>query len=345
MSLGNDVGLRTADAPATSVAVMAERPEAKPLIEMRDVRKAFGGEVALAGVDLSVQSGKVTALLGPSGAGKTTLVRILAGLLKPDSGSMAYDGIDGSRKPPSLSSGLSGQFTAIDDLLTGRENLELVARLHHLGRQEARREAAAAIERFGLEEVADHRTMTYSGGLLRRLDIALGLIASPSLLVLDEPTTGLDPRSRIDLWALIEELVADGCTVLLTTQYLEEADRLGHRIVVLERGRVIAEGPAAELKARIGGDSIELHVRSREDCERARAELAPSHPRLQVDPTRLLLRLPTEAGASDLLETLLRLAGAAVEIEDIAVRRPSLDDVFLALTGHSVTPGGAEARR
>jgi ABC-2 type transport system ATP-binding protein len=307
-----------------------------PMVELRRVRKAFGAEVALADIDLSVERGQVLALLGPNGAGKTTLVRILAGLLKPDSGAVFLAGADALRERPSRRQaiGLSGQFAATDDLLSGRENLELVARLHHLGRRESRRRAAAALERFGLAAVADRQARTYSGGLLRRLDLALALIARPPLLVLDEPTTGLDLHSRLDLWELIDALVAEGATLLLTTQYLEEADRLGHRVAVLDRGRVIAEGSPAELKARVGEDSIELHAKTAADFERARAVLSPLHPDLLAEPARRRLRLPAANGVASLTATLLELEAAAVAIDEIALRQPSLDDVFLALTGH-----------
>src|SRR5436853_1328920 len=345
MKPDTDACLQFGSSPVAPVSVDAAERTLRPMVELRGVRRTFGSEVALAGVDLSVSRGRVMALLGPNGAGKTTLVRILAGLLRPDSGAVSIGGIDALREPRSLrrAIGLSGQFTAIDELLSGRENLELVAQLHHLGRRETRQRARAALNRFGLCEVADRQAKTYSGGLLRRLDLALSLVARPLLLVLDEPTTGLDPHSRLDLWALLEELVADGTTLLLTTQYLEEADRLGHEIAVLDQGQVVAEGSAAELKARAGGDLIELHASTEEDFDRARTALIGAQPDLFAEPSRCLLRLPAKDGSSTLSEILRILDGAGVAIEDIALRRPSLDDVFLALTGHAAKRGPAEA--
>lgn len=313
------------------------------MVQANDIHKAFGSTRALSGVDLFIEKGRVLALLGPNGAGKTTLVRILATLLRPDRGTASVAGFDTVRDATSLrrAIGLSGQFAAIDKLLTGRENLELIGGLHHLGRAEARHRAARALERFSLGDVADRQAGTYSGGMRRRLDLALSLLARPPVLMLDEPTAGLDPRSRAEVWALIEEQVAEGTTLLLTTQYLEEADRLGHHVAVIEHGRVIAEGTAAELKDRVGGDTVEMHIAPGADFERAVAVLASLRNGAgSVDLERRRLRLPAADGTATLSSALRHLEQAAVAVDDIGLRRPSLDDVFLALTGHPAGPNG-----
>jgi len=309
-------------------------------IEARDVRKAFGQTKALDGVDLTAETGKVLALLGPNGAGKTTLVRILTTLLAADSGSARVAGFDVARDPAAVRSmiGLSGQFSAIDDLLSGRENLEMVGELYRLGRREARRRAAESLEQFGLADAGDRLAKTYSGGMRRRLDLAAGLIARPPILILDEPTTGLDPRTRIEMWEAIEGLVADGTTVLLTTQYLEEADRLAHRIVVIDRGRVVAAGTANELKNNLGGDVVEMHVAHAHDFDGAILALhGLADGAVVIDRDRQRLTLPAREGPATLRAALDRLGDAGVVLEDIGIRRPSLDDVFLSLTGHAPT--------
>jgi ABC-2 type transport system ATP-binding protein len=317
-------------------------------IEAHGVRKAFGDTQALDGVDLWAETGKVLALLGPNGAGKTTLVRILTTLLAADSGSARVAGFDVARDAASVRSmiGLSGQFAAIDDLLTGRENLEMVGELYRLGRSAARRRAAEALEQFGLAEAGDRLAKTYSGGMRRRLDLAAGLIARPPILILDEPTTGLDPRTRLEMWELIERLVADGTTVLLTTQYLEEADRLAHRIVVIDRGRVVAEGTANELKSDLGGDVVELHVARAQDFDGAVAAIGPlGGDAVVVDRDRQRLTLPAREGPATLRAALDRLGDAGVALEDIGIRRPSLDDVFLSLTGDDAIDSAARAEQ
>jgi ABC-2 type transport system ATP-binding protein len=311
------------------------------MVEVHDIHKAFGSTQALNGVDLIAERGQVLALLGPNGAGKTTLVRILTTLLRPDRGVASVGGFDTVRDSASLRGviGLSGQFAAIDGLLTGRENLELIAGLHHLGRAEARRRAQAALDRFSLLEVADRQAKTYSGGMRRLLDLALSLIARPPVLILDEPTTGLDPRSRFGVWALIEELVSTGTTLLLTTQYLEEADKLGDHIAVLDRGRVIADGTARQLKERIGDNAVELHIARAVDFEKAlMATASLRSDGAIIDRERNSMRFPAPDGMATLMNVLRILEQAEIAVDDIGLRGPSLDDVFLALTGHSADP-------
>ena len=315
-------------------------------IEAHGIRKAFGETQALAGVDLTAETGRVLALLGPNGAGKTTLVRILTTLLAADAGSARVAGFDVQHDAVAVRSmiGMSGQFAAIDDLLTGRENLEMVGQLYQLSRGEARRRATQTLEQFRLADAGDRLAKTYSGGMRRRLDLAASLIARPPVLILDEPTTGLDPRTRIDVWELIEGLVADGTTVLLTTQYLDEADRLADRIMVIDRGQVVAEGTADQLKRELGGDVVELHVARSQDFDRAVAAVAALGDGGSVlDRERQRVTLPAGEGPATLRAALDRLGDAGVALEDIGIRRPSLDDVFLSLTDHSPSSQTANA--
>jgi ABC-2 type transport system ATP-binding protein len=307
-----------------------------PVIEAEGLAKRFGQTQALAGVDLSAETGTVLGLLGPNGSGKTTMVRILTTLIEPDRGRARVAGCDIVRDAGRLRSkiGLAGQYAAVDELLTGRENLELVGLWYHLSKRERRARAQEILERFGLTDADDRMVKTYSGGMRRRLDIGASLIARPPVLFLDEPTTGLDPRTRNDLWQFVEELVAAGTTVLLTTQYMEEAERLAHNIVVLDHGRVIARGTADELKAQVGGNTLEVRVKRTEDLGRATGVLARlDHGRPRMDPDRRLVSLPTQGGTVLLLAAGRALEDAGIPLHDLGIRRPSLDDVFLTLTG------------
>jgi ABC-2 type transport system ATP-binding protein len=306
-------------------------------IEAKGLRKSYGKVQALDGIDLRVPAGTVLGLLGPNGAGKTTAVRILTTLLPPDGGSARVAGLDVAREAPQLRSkiGLAGQYAAVDENLTGAENLEMVGRLYHLPKGEPRARAAELLERFDLGDAADRLVRTYSGGMRRRLDLAAALVARPPILFLDEPTTGLDPRSRIALWETIEGRVADGTTVLLTTQYLDEADRLADRISVIDRGRVIAEGSSDELKDQLGGEWLDLTLESEADTEAAIAALEPI---AAERPSRVdgVLRMPIRQRKGTIAEAVRRLNEAGIGIDDVAMRRPSLDEVFLTLTGHAV---------
>lgn len=310
------------------------------MIEVSGISKAFGATQALKGVDLSAEAGRVLALLGPNGAGKTTLVRILTTLLRPDSGRASIGGLDVVRDAARLRSvlGLSGQFAAVDDLLTGQENLEMVGQLYRLSTAEARRRAQGLLEQFDLADAAHRLVKTYSGGMRRRLDLAASLIADPPVLILDEPTTGLDPRSRIEVWNAIDALASKGTTILLTTQYLEDAERLAHRIVVIDLGMVIAEGTVDELKDKVGGDLVEVRPTQAEDFDRVRIALgAIADGGVVEDRDRLRLTIPAPHGADTLRTALRVLDEARVTVHDIGLRRPSLDDVFLAVTGRAAS--------
>jgi ABC-2 type transport system ATP-binding protein len=292
---------------------------------------------AVAGVDLVVPKGQVVGLLGPNGAGKTTIVRMLTTLLRPDAGRAVVAGHDVVAEPQAVraSIGLSGQFAAIDENLTGRENLWLFGRLYQLSSEQARKRAGELLEQFTLTDAADRPAKTYSGGMRRRLDLAGSLIVHPEVLFLDEPTTGLDPSSRLDLWDVIRDRVSEGSTILLTTQYLEEADALADRIVVIDKGKIIAAGTADELKAQVGGDRIEVIVHEAASLTEAEAILQKgSNGQAVVDEHVRKITVPSSSGSKGLVLVIRDLDEAGIDIDDIALRRPSLDDVFLKLTGH-----------
>ncbi|MBI0296742.1 ATP-binding cassette domain-containing protein [Streptomyces sp. PRKS01-29] len=307
--------------------------------------KTFGDVRALDGVDLDVPEGTVLGLLGPNGAGKTTAVRVLTTLLRPDSGTAVVAGVDVLKNPNEVrrSIGLSGQFAAVDEYLTGRENLQMVGQLYQMGARAAKARASELLERFGLAEAADRTAKTYSGGMRRRLDLAAALVVSPPVMFMDEPTTGLDPRNRQALWEVIQELVAGGTTLLLTTQYLEEADHLAHDICVIDRGRVIARGTSDQLKARTGGERVEVVVHEREDiaaAEEVLRVLGKGETAVQEHTRKVVV--PVVGGAKLLAEVIRELDTRGVEIDDIGLRRPTLDDVFISLTGHGAGKGEAK---
>ncbi|HEX4679816.1 MAG TPA: ATP-binding cassette domain-containing protein [Gaiellaceae bacterium] len=318
-----------------------------PMIVSRGLGKSYGSNVALAGVDLVVSQGTILCLLGRNGAGKTTLVRILATLLAPDTGWAQIAGIEIRRDAARVRQliGLAGQFAAVDDGLSGRENLELVAGLYGLHRRDARARSQEVLERLGLAQVGNQLVRTYSGGMRRRLDLGASLVGKPAVLIMDEPTTGLDPANRIELWKLIEDLVRDGTTMLLTTQYLEEADRLADQIVVIERGRVIAGGTPDELKQRVGGDVLEVRATNAADVDRIVQlldGLGTGRPVADMRDQRVTL--PTTERVQTLLAAARRIEESNISIADLGVRRPSLDDVFLALTAPGAESRAAVAR-
>ena len=315
----------------------------EPAVETTQLHKSYGKVQALRGVDLRVETGSVFGLLGPNGAGKTTAVRILTTLLLPDAGSARVAGFDVVREANEVRQriGLAGQYAAVDENLTGFENLEMVGRLYHLKRQEARTRANELLERFDLVEAAKRPAKTYSGGMRRRLDLAAALVFRPPVLYLDEPTTGLDPVSRLSMWETIEARTAAGTTVLLTTQYLDEADRLADRIAVIDKGRVIAEGTPDELKDRVGGERLEVQLAdpaARQAALRALAPLAAEPPTCEDG----LVHVTVRRRNGTIVEAVRRLDEAGVDVDDLALRRPTLDDVFLSLTGHAAEPAGDE---
>jgi ABC-2 type transport system ATP-binding protein len=318
-------------------------PADSPAIVVRGLSKSYGTVRALDGVDLHVAHGTVLGLLGPNGAGKTTIVRILTTLLTPDGGSAEVVGLDVVRDAAELRSkiGLAGQYAAVDENLTGLENLTMVGRLYGEKRAAARRRGDELHERFDLVDAANRAVKTYSGGMRRRLDLAAALVAAPPVLFLDEPTTGLDPRSRLQLWETIEALVADGTTVLLTTQYLDEADRLADTIAVIDHGKLLAEGTPDELKDRVGGERLEVQLADPGQAQAAitaLAEITDERPTLQDG----IVIAPVRKRTGAIVDGVLCLNRAGIHVDDITLRRPTLDDVFLALTGHAAEPGEEE---
>jgi len=310
---------------------MTTATRTRQAISATGVRKSYGEKVVLDGIDLSVTEGTVFSLLGPNGAGKTTMVRILSTLVIADGGDIHVGGHDVATDSKAVREliGVTGQFSALDDLLTGRENLLLMADLCHLGRVEGRRRVADLIERFELAEVAGKPASTFSGGMRRRLDLAMTLVGTPRVIFLDEPTTGLDPRSRRTVWQMIRDLVGEGVTVFLTTQYLEEADQLADRVAVLDQGRLVAEGTPSELKRRIPGGHIRLQFGDAASLDTAAQTLGAS----TRDDAALSLEVPSDGGVSSLRLVLDRLDDELITVEELSVHTPDLDDVFLALTG------------
>lgn len=309
-----------------------------PMIIIESLKKSFGQTVVLDGIDLTVERGTMLALLGPNGAGKTTTVRILSTLLSPDSGSVRVNGFDVVTDPDGVrkSIGLTGQYAAVDEFLSGRENLEMMGRLYHLSKQKSKERAQELLEQFDLLDAAERPAKTYSGGMRRRLDLAASLIATPPVIFLDEPTTGLDPRSRLFMWNVIHELQQNGATILLTTQYLEEADKLADEIAVIDRGKVIARGTAAELKARVGSERIEFVIDEKNDFAQAVAVITSSD--MSVNHAERSISLPTDGSVREVKRILDALYDAKIEIDSMSVHNPTLDDVFLHLTGHETTP-------
>lgn len=302
-------------------------------IIVRNLTKAFKKVKVLEGISFSVARGTILALLGPNGAGKTTTIRILSTLLKADGGEAFINGHDVFRDPDAVRAtiGLTGQYAAIDEYLTGRENLEMMGRLYHLSTADSKRRAQELLERFDLMDAAKRAAKTYSGGMRRRLDLAASLVAAPPILFLDEPTTGLDPRSRLMMWEVIERLLQDGATILLTTQYLEEADKLADRIVVIDHGKVIAEGTAAQLKAKVGKDRLELVLEKESDLQKAKESIGSTDISFREEGRSVSMSVESVRDVKHILD---RLEKAAVGVENLSLHKPTLDDVFLQLTGH-----------
>jgi len=310
---------------------------AKDAIAVKNLQKSYGTLKVLTGIDFSVKPGTILALLGPNGAGKTTTIRILSTLIEPGGGNATINGYDITEDPGGVraSIGLTGQYAAVDEYLSGRENLEMMGRLYRLSLHDSRERAKELLEQFDLVEAGSRTVKTYSGGMRRRLDLAMSLIASPPIIFLDEPTTGLDPRSRMTMWELVKQLTKHGTTILLTTQYMEEADYLADNIVVIDGGKVIAEGTPDSLKAKIGSDRLEIIVAKGSSLQKAKDAIGGKD--AQVDEERRTISIATKAGVGTLKKALQQLEDAKISIENISLHRPTLDDVFLTLTGHAAT--------
>ncbi|MDQ3075917.1 MAG: ATP-binding cassette domain-containing protein [bacterium] len=308
-------------------------------IIIKNLIKSFKDLKVLTGINLTVKRGTILALLGPNGAGKTTTVKILSTLLQPDGGEISVNGFDVVKDADEIRKviGLTGQYAAIDEYLTGRENLEMMGRLYHLSKDQSMKRAQELLERFDLVESAERSAKTYSGGMRRRLDLAASLVATPPIIFLDEPTTGLDPRSRISMWKIIEELKKEGTTILLTTQYLEEADKLADRIAVIDHGRVIAEGTADELKNKVGKNKLELVLFKQSDLSSAQNIFKDKL--ISVDETEATISIPIERGVKEVQEILNLMEKSGIDIESMSLHKPTLDDVFLNLTGHEADKG------
>ena len=305
-------------------------------ITIANVHKSFGKVRVLEGIDLNIPRGKIVALLGPNGAGKTTMVKILSTLLKPDEGQVTIEGYDVVRKADNVRSlvGLTGQYAAVDEYLTGRENLKMMGRLYHLSHKDTDRRAEELLKQFDLMDAADRYAKTYSGGMRRRLDLAASLIATPPIIFLDEPTTGLDPRSRLGMWKIIQDLVKEGTTILLTTQQLEEADHLANHIVVLDGGKIIARGTADELKDKVGGERIRFVFADAKDLAKAKKLLGS---KLEVDEKQKSLSISNDKGIKRLKQLLEKFEKEKINAVGMSLSKPTLDDVFMKLTGHKAT--------
>lgn len=309
----------------------------KPAIVVKNLQKSYGKLKVLSGVNFTVEHGSILALLGPNGAGKTTTIRILSTLLEPNGGSAAINGHDVMKQPDHVraSIGLTGQYAAVDEYLSARENLEMMGRLYRLSIEDCRKRAQELLEQFDLAEVGPRKVKTYSGGMRRRLDLAMSLIAAPPIIFLDEPTTGLDPRSRKTMWELVKQLTKHGTTILLTTQYMEEADYLADNIVVIDGGKVIAEGTPDSLKSKVGSDRLEITIGKKSSFAKAREIIDGKS--VQMDEERRTISIASKGGVRRLKELLQRLDEANIQVEDLSMHRPTLDDVFLSLTGHAAT--------
>lgn len=312
-------------------------PKPDYAIEVKDLHKSFGKVSVLTGVNLTVERGTMLALLGPNGAGKTTTVRILSTLLPADGGKVLIEGLDVRKQADEVRHviGLTGQYAAVDELLTARENLVMMGQLYHLRTEDAKKRANELLEQFDLVKAADRVVKTFSGGMRRRLDLAISLIATPPIIFLDEPTTGLDPRSRLAMWDIIKKLMAAGATILLTTQYLEEADQLADKIAVIDGGKVIAEGTADELKSRVGKERLELILAKDKDFEKAKKIIDGEA--LHDDAEKRSVSVAIDGGAKTVKKILDQLDAAGVDVEGLSLHKPTLDDVFLTLTGHQAT--------